>query len=275
MSSRSRLFALAWSRIGMAVAGVLTVLLALTQLPAFLGTASAADGSTPLVVMTLNMHYGGADAGDIVDTVRERDVDVLALVELTPDAVARPRRPRSRRPAAAHRAVATRDRIRERAVEPLPTHPGRRPRGLRAPTGGGDARARRPGGVRRGGAPVAPYPDGARRWSREMADLADWLGAVDGAAIVAGDFNATRDHQQFRSVLDAGFEDAGAQAGSGWQPTFPANRRRIPMLITIDHVLVSDGIVATDLDRIEIPGTDHATLVATLAVAPGLADDGG
>ena len=34
-----------------------------------------------------------------------------------------------------------------------------------------------------------------------MGLLAGWLGGVDGPAIVAGDFNATRDHKQFRDIL--------------------------------------------------------------------------
>ena len=81
------LFALARTRIGVAVAVVLTIVLALSQVPLYLGTASAAPGSTPLTVMILNMHYGDADADTIVDVVRTRGVDVLATVEMTPEAV--------------------------------------------------------------------------------------------------------------------------------------------------------------------------------------------
>ena len=269
------LFALAWSRIGVAVAAVLTVLLALTQLPPFLGTASAADGSSRLVVMTLNMHWGDADAGAIVDAVREHDVDVLTLVEVTPDAVQEldalgigdllPHHLATPRYGVSGNGLWSRHPLTEVAVPPGLGHP---PVAATVEVGGRDVFV---AAVH----PVAPYPDGARQWSREVLALADWLGTVDGPAVVAGDFNATSDHRQFRSILDAGFEDAAAQAGVGWQPTFPANRRRIPMLIAIDHVLAGEDVVATDLARLELPGTDHAALVATLAVAPGLAGGGG
>ena len=116
--------------------------------------------------------------------------------------------------------------------------------------------------------PVSPYPDDTARWSREMTLLAEWLDDLDRPAIVAGDFNVTTDHRQFRDLLATGFEDAATQAGRGWLPTFPANRRRVPLLITIDHVLASDGIVAADVDRVVVGDTDHAALVAHLAVPP-------
>ena len=81
------LFLLARSRIGTAVASVLTAVLVLSQVPLYLGTASAAPGSTPLVVMTLNMHFGGADPAGVVGEVRRHHVDVLATEEMTPQAV--------------------------------------------------------------------------------------------------------------------------------------------------------------------------------------------
>jgi endonuclease/exonuclease/phosphatase (EEP) superfamily protein YafD len=118
--------------------------------------------------------------------------------------------------------------------------------------------------------PESPYPAGAQQWSVEMQRLAAWLGDVERPAIVAGDFNSTSDHRQFRGLLDAGFADAAAQVGAGWLPTFPANRRRVPLLITIDHVLSNDGIVATDVQRVDIDDTDHAALVVRLAVPTGV-----
>ena len=118
--------------------------------------------------------------------------------------------------------------------------------------------------------PVSPYPDDTADWSAELGRLADWLGDLEGPVVVVGDFNATRDHHQFRTILAAGYADAASQVGAGWLPTYPANRRRVPLLITIDHVLASDGIVATDVERVEIADTDHASLVVRLAVPPGV-----
>jgi endonuclease/exonuclease/phosphatase (EEP) superfamily protein YafD len=268
------LFTLARSRIGVAVAGVLTIVLALSQVPLYLGTASAAPGSTPLTVMTLNMHYGGADPDAVVAAIRTHDVDVMATVEMTPVAVEALQRagiddllpfhdlkPRggasgngvwSRLPLThvdtpgdfAHQPVSTMLDYHGRAIFFSAVHP------------------------------LSPYPANSAAWSEEMGRIATWLDGIHGLAVVAGDFNATRDHKQFRDILDTGFADAATQAGVGWQPTYPANRRRIPLLVAIDHVLVQGGIVATDVHRLDIADTDHAGLVATLMVPPpGLVDD--
>ena len=45
---------------------------------------------------------------------------------------------------------------------------------------------------------VSPYPDDTAEWSAELGRFADWLGGLEGPVVVAGDFNATRDHHQFR-----------------------------------------------------------------------------
>ncbi len=263
------LFLLARTRIGTAVAAVLTTALLLTQVPLYLGTASAAPGSTPLRVMTLNMHYGGADAGEIVATVRADHVDVLATEEMTPAAV---------------------DALHEAGIDDVLPHQDLKP-GSSA-SGNGlwsryplthvhtpfpfghpptstmldyDGRRIFVSAVH----PVSPYPSNAPEWSVEMGHIATWLADVHGLGVVAGDFNATRDHKQFRDILDGGWEDAATQAGVGWQPTYPAkNRRGIPLLVAIDHVLVRGGIVAAHVDRVAISGSDHAGLVATLMVPP-------
>ncbi len=261
-------FLLGGSRVGTAVAGVLTSVLALTQVPLYLGTSAPADGSTTVTVMTVNLHYGNGDADQIVAAVRAHDVDVLATEELTNPAV---------------------DALRDAGIDDALPFAALKPGGDR---GNGvwsrhpvvelatpDDFVNEPVAVRMEVAgqdlfvaavhPTSPYPDGADEWSREMGLLADWLHEIDDRAIVAGDFNATLDHRQFRDVLAAGFADAAAQVGAGWLPTYPANRRRIPLLITIDHVLANDGIVATDVTRVDIADTDHAALVARLAVPPG------
>ena len=114
--------------------------------------------------------------------------------------------------------------------------------------------------------PPSPFPANTAAWSAELGRLADWLGPLDGPIIVAGDFNATYDHRPFRDLLATGLRDAAEQVGAGFLPTYPAHRRRIPLLITIDHVLSGGGIVAVDLQRVDVDDTDHAGLVAVLAV---------
>jgi endonuclease/exonuclease/phosphatase (EEP) superfamily protein YafD len=263
------LFLIARSRIGTAVAAVLTTTLLLTQVPLYLGTASAARGSSPLRVMTLNMDHGHADADQIVATVRAHHVDVLATEEMTPQAV---------------------DALRAAGITDLLPHQDLKPGALAAgnglwsryslthvhtpfPFGHPPTSTTLDFGGRRifvsAVHPVSPYPANAGEWSSEMGRIATWLGGIRGLGVVAGDFNATHDHRQFRDILGQGWADAATQAGVGWQPTFPAkNRHGVPLLIAIDHVIVRGGIVASDVDRVTISGTDHAGLVATVMVPP-------
>ena len=75
-----------------AVAGVAALALLTAVLPRTLAGPQEAQrdarGQT-LVVMTANLRFGRADADAIVRLVREHDVDVLSLQELTPDALRR------------------------------------------------------------------------------------------------------------------------------------------------------------------------------------------
>jgi endonuclease/exonuclease/phosphatase family metal-dependent hydrolase len=67
------------------------------------------------------------------------------------------------------------------------------------------------------------------------------LGALPAPAcspcILAGDFNATLDHAQFRRLLRRGYADAASQAGHGLSPTWSPQPGSRPALLAIDHVL--------------------------------------
>ncbi|MET0460638.1 MAG: endonuclease/exonuclease/phosphatase family protein [Ilumatobacteraceae bacterium] len=251
---------------GAAVAGALTVVLVLTQVPLYLGRARPDGPVTEVTMMTVNLHYGGGDPAGVVRLVRELDVDVLALEELTSEA------------RAAMAGV---------GLDELLPHSVATPQG--GPGGNGlwsrypltDAGTR--DGFRRPPVaalmdvdgrsvsvvvvhPTSPYPADAGEWSAELGRLEEWLATFDGPVVVAGDFNATYDHRPFRDLLATGLRDAAEQVGTGFLPTYPAHRRRIPLLITIDHVLTGGGVVAVDVRRTDVDGTDHAGLLAVLAV---------
>ena len=90
--------------------------------------------------------------------------------------------------------------------------------------------------------------------------------------VLLGDFNATYDHAPFRAMLGEGkadglptLHDAAREAGQGLVPTWPSGGA-VPALCGIDHVVTSDGVAATDLQALAIPGSDHAALLATLVV---------
>ncbi len=262
------LFVVGGSRVGVAVAAVLTLTLALTQVPLYVGTGAAAAGSSPLRVMTINMHFGGADAAQLVAAVRAYDVDVLATQEMT-------------RPATAALHAAGIDAVLPYGLtnesfgamghglwSRLPLGAVARPDGFENPPIAATIELGGQTVVVATAHPVSPYPDDTPQWSAEMGRLRDWLGDVDGPAVVAGDLNATLDHVQLRDILATGYADAAAQVGVGWLPTYPANRRRLPLLVAIDHVLVGGGVVATAVQRQAIASTDHMALVVTVAVPP-------
>jgi endonuclease/exonuclease/phosphatase (EEP) superfamily protein YafD len=41
-----------------------------------------------------------------------------------------------------------------------------------------------------------------------------------------------------------------------------------PLLLRIDHVLVSDGVCASEADRVRVPGADHRALVVRVGPCP-------
>ena len=83
--------------------------------------------------------------------------------------------------------------------------------------------------------------------------------------ILAGDFNATLDHSEFRALLDRGYLDAADAAGEGWTPTWPAppkQRRALPL--TIDHILVDRRVRVEKVTVVRIPRSDHRAVIAVL-----------
>lgn len=119
-----------------------------------------------------------------------------------------------------------------------------------------------------------PWPQPIDDWRRDMDRLPTTLdevaeGVGGGAVVVAGDLNSTMDMRPFRSLLRNGYRDAAEQSGAGIKPTFPADWH-LPPFIVIDHVLTRD-CTTTSLRTIEIPGSDHRGLVATIVIPPSSA----
>lgn len=85
--------------------------------------------------------------------------------------------------------------------------------------------------------------------------------APDDPVLVAGDFNAVREHEPVRRLLGRfGLESAVEQAGAGWVPTYPADQWYPPAL-AIDHVLVGPGLEAVGVETVRIGGYAHLALV--------------
>ena len=141
------------------------------------------------------------------------------------------------------------------------------------------------------GGPVVLVPadvpgpqDGVSAWEQEIAALGETAAgqvAAGWPVVVAGDFNAVREHLPFRRLVDgglvrgglAGGESAGAglvnaaeAAGGGWMPTYRADRPPWPPVIEIDHVLVSGGVEVGSIETVRVGGHAHLALLAWVRV---------
>lgn len=225
--------------------------------PSYLG--AHAEGEPNLTVMTLNLHLGRADAGEAVELARSREVDVLVLEEVTPG---------------------ERDRLRSAGLDTLLPNVAGEPSAGAAGTmvfssyGLTDAQ-RLP--VRNGAWQVRvqatkPFELFAVHTSQPLNYPAEWdkdwraiqraVRETDGPRLVAGDFNATLDHEPVRDLLGDGFSDAAREANAGWQPTWPDLPGQ--SLITIDHLLFTKGFGAVATQTAAVSGTDHRAVVAEL-----------
>lgn len=226
---------------------------------------------TDLVAMTINLQYGWADPGQVVEQVRERGVDVLGVTELTPEAV-------TALSAAGldallpHRVLAAdTDAHGSGLWARFPLTAAEEWRGIhRMP--GATMQVTRGASIREVLVRVAhPYRTArynATSYRRDQAMLRMRLAdqPKDVPAIVLGDFNATRDHAAFRRLLSDGWRDAPEYAGSGFVGTW-SPRYWIPHFAQLDHILISRHFGARSTDTFEVDGSDHGALVARLVLA--------
>jgi endonuclease/exonuclease/phosphatase family metal-dependent hydrolase len=219
-----------------------------------------------LQVLTVNAQGGAADPARLVSVVRENDVDVLAIQELTPHMVSRLARagiaqllPFSHldpRPGSPGTGLWARW-----PLTPLPPLPGLTAAAPQASVDPAGGRAVTVTAVHT----IAPLAGHAYMWRRELAQVARALTAVDGPQVIAGDFNASRDHRSFREILAAGFVDcADASLRRRWLGfTWPADGGRLPVM-RLDHVLVPRTATVHSTRAIRLPQTDHLAVLATI-----------
>ena len=223
------------------------------------------DGIT-LTVMSLNLDDGHADPAAIMRLVREHDVDLLSLQETKFEAVERL------------------DVAGARKVLPGRLEAPQARAGGSALLASGELRLHGVRGRSSADQPAAtivsrdharfvievvhpPPPTNATRvdeWRSTLRAL-QGAGGPDNLRILAGDFNATLDHQELRRVLDRGYADAADAAGAGLHPTFPSQQAH-GFGIAIDHVLVDRRIAVRSFTTHVIPRTDHRAIVARLAL---------
>jgi endonuclease/exonuclease/phosphatase (EEP) superfamily protein YafD len=224
-------------------------------------------GELTLRVLTQNVLGGAADPAAVVRAVERHQVDVLVVEELTPGMVQRladagldtllPYRHLGPRPGPNGTGLWARW-----PLDPLPPVPGLVSAAPRARIQPVDGRPVIVTGVH----PRPPVGPNVQRWQRELAAIRSALVDTGGQQVVAGDFNASRDHRPFRDLLAAGFLDcADAARRRPWPGfTWPVGRW-IPSVMRLDHVLVSRGSGTVLESRIiQVPGTDHRGVLAVI-----------
>ncbi|MCL2533127.1 MAG: endonuclease/exonuclease/phosphatase family protein [Nocardiaceae bacterium] len=229
-----------------------------------------ADGIAPdeatgptVRIMQANIKVGQADPWSLVRTVRDRDVDVLTVQELTDESIA------------GLHAAGLDTLLPNRFV--VSYGPGGQGGGIysRFPLSNTrnldgflsanlsadlDVGLREPlalFAVHPAPAYLFPAPEWAAELRRLHAEMTS--NSLPDNVVVSGDFNATYTQRQYRALLTDGYADAADQVGAGLVPTMPAGRR-LPPMIGIDRVITRAAAV-TDLDRIDIVGSDHYGLV--------------
>ena len=265
----------------------------------------ASGSSTGLTAMSINSQFGEADAAEIVRLVRENGVELLAVQEHTQDFEDRlaaeglgsllPNRISSPTDNGAGSAIYA-----AHPMEPvgmLPDTPFQMPTVRLTVEEAGrttvlevtNVHALPPVDIRvaqwrsdlaalgRLAAPDGPVAQGGSA-AQKGSEAQNGSGALDGSGarpanrLLIGDFNATYDHSEFRAVLDGGpgpkLVDVGTAAGHRLTPTWPMEGVPLPG-ITIDHLVTSPQIASTGYAVHRIPGTDHAAILATLAIPAG------
>jgi endonuclease/exonuclease/phosphatase (EEP) superfamily protein YafD len=257
-----------WLALVLAVPALILVAWQFPPLRPGLSTGRGERAPGPVLrVLTLNVKGGAADAEAITASVAALEVDILVVQELTAGLV--PRLALS----------GLNDILPQSHLDPREGSRGtglwaRWPMTPLAPVAGmlaatPRARVDRPGGPSvtvTAVHPVAPVADQEHRWRQELGLIQAALASTTGPQLAAGDFNASRDHRAFRTLLRSGFVDCADAARQRTWPglTWPTDRH-FPPLMRLDHVLAPrDGVLVHEARTVRVPGTDHLGVLAVL-----------
>jgi len=243
-------------------AGAVSAVPVLPYLPVSLGQQSASAAAAPIKILTVNVSFRQFSARTLLEIVREANPDIVVVQELTPHAESVLAEldktfPSNRKfPADGAYGIGLWSRFTLESSETFAL--GRVPAieaRLLAPTGaitviGVHLRA-----------PTTARRAAAR--NQELGELAQRIGATEGALIVAGDFNATPYTPYFRDWLrESGLTDSrrGRTLAISWPTTFPLAG------IPIDHVAVNDHFTPLSHRRLPNFESDHYGVLVEVAL---------
>ncbi|MFF0343980.1 endonuclease/exonuclease/phosphatase family protein [Kribbella sp. NPDC004875] len=241
---------------------------ALTVPRQFSHARQAPAGSRVLTVMVANVLGGGAHAADVAQVIRDRKPDLVSLPEAQVDVREEIRaqlqdqqykgftvQPSRAAPSATSVLVSAALGDVTFASEPGTTF------GNIVVTGGNLGAIRL---IAYHGYP--PLPDAVTTWKHDLQKVRQWC-TEEPPTVVAGDFNATVDHADFRQALGGYCRSVGPSVGDGLQGTWPADQP-VVLRTQIDHVVVSRRFEPGRFTTYPVQGTDHRAVVATVALLP-------
>lgn len=118
---------------------------------------------------------------------------------------------------------------------------------------------------------IAPGRDAARHRTQHEHIRALLSAEPEGRAlVVAGDFESTPFERSYREYEELGLDSAHEQRGRGFAATYPndAGWPRSWFAVRIDHVLLSEELVAVRIREGEGAGSDHRPVIVDLAFRP-------
>ena len=245
--------------------GLAVLALTLAVLPRAIGGPESVPGARPVRILTFNLAKSKADTQAVVDEAEARQADLVFLQELTRKkaeelnqagfSASYPHQATrfsekfgnaiwSRWPLVRRDPLATKEQPRADVevpdsipIEVVSVHPT---------------------------API--HRSDMKLWERDYRYLPTAFSA-DIPIVLAGDFNATLDHDNLRDLIGTGYRDAAEVLGDGLVPTWPS-KIEFPPPVTIDHVLAEKGISVSEYDVVQLPGSDHKAVFAEILLPP-------
>ncbi len=247
------------------------VVLAALVLPREFGGPENVPEGKPVRILTSNLAKGNADSKALIGLANDRRADLVFLQEISAAKAAELRRSGilEQYP---HRVLDVTARKGGGAIYskwPLKARDsltaGRQPRAVVRVPGFGSVEVI---SIH----PTAPIKPGTtREWDRDYEAMPAAFSARH-PLVLAGDFNATLDHENLRRLIDTGYRDAADVTGNGFIPTWPSKATR-SLPVTIDHVLAEQGIYFADYEVAKVRGSDHRAVFAELLLAPEPAEN--
>jgi endonuclease/exonuclease/phosphatase family metal-dependent hydrolase len=248
----------------LAVVAALLIAQVVTLGPGYVGDGPVPAHAVVLRVMTANLFFGTADLAEVVRLVHERRVDVLALEELSPGAVAGLEVAGLRRelPYAVNRTAFGAAGTGLWSRLPITEVPAA-PAGFNAAAVDVSVNGQR---VRvRAFHPVTPLPNSAR-WRRSFAVMRAEVKADAGVTtVLLGDFNATVHHRELRRLMGGRWRDAAEVDGAGLVRTWSPHAH-VPAVLDLDHVLIDRGMTVGSFTTALLRGSDHQAVIAAVGV---------